>query len=67
MRISERLDSLPLSRFHRKLVGGWILGNWPGRQDRVFAQFALVVFVGLVAVVCLGRETMGRSLEEITA
>jgi putative MFS transporter len=49
------------------LVVGWILGTWPGRQDLVFAQFALVVFIGLAAVVTLGQETKGRSLEEITA
>jgi MFS transporter, putative metabolite:H+ symporter len=48
------------------LVVGWILSRWPGRQDLVFAQFAFVVFIGLVSVVALGRETKGQSLEEIS-
>ena len=49
------------------LVVGWIMSRWPGRQDLVFLQFALVVLAGLAAVVGLGEETKGRSLEEIAA
>jgi MFS transporter, putative metabolite:H+ symporter len=48
------------------LVVGWILSRWPGRQDLVFAQFALVVFIGLISVLALGHETKGRSLEDIS-
>jgi putative MFS transporter len=49
------------------LVVGWLMGTFPGRQDLVFAQFAFVVFIGLIAVVALGKETKGRSLEDIAA
>ncbi|MCX5794568.1 MAG: MFS transporter [Elusimicrobia bacterium] len=49
------------------LVVGWIMGTFPGRQDLVFAQFAFVVFIGLLAVAFLGQETKGRSLEDIAA
>jgi putative MFS transporter len=44
---------------------GRMLQLWSGRQDLVFAQFAGVVLVGLLAVALLGEETKGRSLEEI--
>lgn len=49
------------------LVVGAILDRWPGRQDLVFLQFAVVVLVGLVFVAFLGRETKGESLEAIAA
>ncbi|HBL15210.1 MAG: MFS transporter [Elusimicrobia bacterium GWA2_69_24] len=49
------------------LVVGFIMERWQGRQDIVFAQFAAVVVVGLLAVVALGEETQGRSLEQIAA
>ena len=47
------------------MVVGRMLRLWGGRQDLVFAQFAVVVLVGLLAVVLAGEETKGRSLEEI--
>lgn len=47
------------------LVVGRFLTALPGRQDLIFAQFAVVVLVGLAAVLVLGTETKGRSLEAI--
>lgn len=47
------------------MVVGRVLGAWSGRQDIVFAQFAGVVLLGLLAVACLGEETKGKSLESI--
>ena len=46
------------------LVVGKILAANLGQQI-VFAQFALVVFAGAIAVMVLGEETKGKSLEEI--
>lgn len=47
------------------MVVGRIVASAPGRQDLVFLQFAAVVLVGLTAVLALGTETKGRSLEAI--
>jgi hypothetical protein len=47
------------------MVVGAILVRWPGRQDLVFFQFALVILVGLISVAVLGKETRGLGLEEI--
>ncbi len=47
------------------LAVGRILGAWSGRQDIVFAQFACVILLGLLAVWLLGEETKGKSLEAI--
>jgi len=49
------------------LCVGYILECWPGRQDIVFTQFAVVILLGLVAVAALGEETKGRSLEAIAS
>jgi MFS transporter, putative metabolite:H+ symporter len=46
------------------LIVGKILGANLGQQA-VFAQFAFVVIAGAIAVILLGEETKGRSLEEI--
>lgn len=45
------------------LAVGQILKSLPGRQDLVFAQFAVVILLGLAVVAVLGEETKGRSLE----
>ena len=47
------------------MVVGRLLATAPGRQDLIFLQFAAVVLVGLAAVLALGTETKGRSLEAI--
>jgi len=47
------------------LVVPWLLGSWSGAQGIVFTHFAVVVAVGVAAVVLLGEETRGRSLEAI--
>lgn len=49
------------------MVVGRLLSAAPGRQDLIFLQFAVVVLVGLAAVLALGDETKGRSLEAISA
>lgn len=46
------------------LIVGNILAANLG-QDVVFAQFAAVVIAGAIAVLLLGQETKGKSLEEI--
>jgi len=46
------------------VVVGRILGAGLG-QAEIFAQFAIVVVLGAVAVAFLGEETKGKSLEEI--
>jgi putative MFS transporter len=47
------------------MVVAWLLGSWSGRTDLVFTVFAAVILVGVAAVVLLGEETKGRSLEAI--
>jgi MFS transporter, putative metabolite:H+ symporter len=47
------------------MVVAWLLGSWSGRTDVVFNVFAAVILVGVAAVVLLGEETKGRSLEAI--
>ncbi len=47
------------------LVVPWLLGTWSGSQAIVFTHFAAVIVVGIVAVIALGEETTGRSLEAI--
>jgi putative MFS transporter len=49
------------------LVVGWLLGTWSGAHGLVFSVFAAVVLVGVAAVLLLGEETRGRSLESIAA
>jgi putative MFS transporter len=44
---------------------GLLRAAWPDRPDLVFQMFAGVVLVGVLAVVLLGEETKGRSLEAI--
>ncbi len=46
------------------LIVGNILAANLG-QDVVFAQFAAVLIAGAIAVLLLGQETKGKSLEEI--
>jgi hypothetical protein len=46
------------------LIVGNILAANLG-QGVVFAQFAAVVIAGAIAVLLLGQETKGKSLEEI--
>lgn len=47
------------------LVVPWLLGSWSGAQGIVFTHFAAVIVIGVLAVVLLGEETKGRSLEAI--
>jgi len=47
------------------LVVPWLLGTWSGSQAIVFTHFAVVIALGVIAVVWLGEETKGRSLETI--
>ena len=47
------------------MVVAWLIGSWSGRTDVVFNMFAAVILVGVAAVVLLGEETKGRSLEAI--
>lgn len=47
------------------LVVPWLLGSWSGAQGIVFTHFAAVILIGVLAVVLLGEETKGRSLEAI--
>lgn len=44
------------------LVIGWIMGRW-GSQQLVFLHATGVTLVGVAAVLLLGRETRGQSLE----
>lgn len=46
-------------------VVGMMLGTWKGNYSLVFIVFTIILLIGGLAVLVLGEETKGRSLEEI--